>query len=81
MSYIIKNNAVIAKIDATLESGVSVAFASNTCKEEIDAARELNLVNAKSATISNAKKWEAAWAKSEDTRYGREINPGEFLVY
>lgn len=80
MSYIIKNNAIIAKTSEALKSGAVVEYAFHTCKEEINADREFNLVNAKTAKISNAKKWDAEYKKSDDQLTASEINPGEFLI-
>ncbi|NLD15867.1 MAG: hypothetical protein GX665_12400 [Gammaproteobacteria bacterium] len=81
MSYIIKNNQVIAKIkNKQLPSGQEVSYSGVVCEEKINASRGYNLVSAQYGKISNAKKWESAWLKQNDSRYAEEINPGEFQI-
>ena len=75
MSFLIKDNKVIAKV-ADRESG-DVMFSYVKTKEDIDANREFNLVNAQHGKISNAKKWESA--KYYD--FGKEINKDEYFIY
>jgi hypothetical protein len=77
MSYIISNGQLIATTAETLKSGESVVYSSQTCVESINASREFNLVNQKSAKISNAKKWERdSWRVGN----AKELNPGEYLI-
>jgi len=59
MSYLIKNNEVIATTSETLRGGAEVQVAWHTADEQIDANREENLVNSFGATASNARKWDA----------------------
>jgi len=58
MSYLIRNGKVIAVTDETLKSGSEVQVAWNTAKENINAAREENLVNPFIATVSNDSKYD-----------------------
>lgn len=79
MSYLIKNDQIIATTSETLKSGSLVDVAYKACKENIDASREVNLVNAFTCKVSNAKKWEKeAWCADHAT----PINGGldEFLL-
>lgn len=64
MSYLIKNNEVIATTTENLKSGAFVDVAHDTCKEQINASRELNLVNAFTVKVSNAKKWESHYTET-----------------
>lgn len=82
MSYIIKNNAIVAKLNAELASGTEVSYSFAKVAEEINAARDFNLVGARTATIGNGAKWDAKWSKVEGDNFvfGKEINPGEFFV-
>ena len=76
MSYIIRNNKVIG-VTAKKYKAQDVLFSSLICKEELDMSREYNLVGAKDAKISNAKKW----SRSKDLLHSAtaiEINPNEF---
>ncbi len=79
-SYIVVGNTLIARIPARHHSGEVVKFASNSSAEALDANRDKNLVNARSGTVRNAKKWENAYAKTEEVARAVEINPGEFLL-
>lgn len=80
MSYIISNHGeLIAKTEAHLPSAASVRYGQERSREEIDANREYNLVNAKDGKISNAKRWDAEYRNSE-AGMAVELNPGEFLV-
>ncbi len=77
-AYIINNNNLIAIVDTELKNGASVQFASSKCVESINAAREFNLVNAKSGKISRAAKWGKQAAICN--YFGTEINPSEFYI-
>jgi len=55
MSFLIKNNKLIARTDDLLKSGSTVEYAYITKK---DMHGQTLLVNANTAQISNAKKWE-----------------------
>lgn len=81
MSYIISNdNELIAKVRAGEQPpGLEVKYGFEKSKEAINAARDYNLVNARTGKISNAKKWDKVFAESE-CGFATEINPGEFLV-
>lgn len=78
-SYIVSGATLIARVPAR-NSGEVVKFASTSSAEVINASREKNLVNASTGKISNAKKWTAVYAKTEDVARAVEINPGEFLL-
>lgn len=82
MSYIVKNGSLMAKINAELTSGTEIRYATQRVAEQINAAREFNLVNSHSAKIGNGAKWDKKWAKVEgdDFVFGVEINPGEFFI-
>jgi hypothetical protein len=58
MSYIIKNNELIAETMQNYKNGASVEYAFDTSKEALNADIDFCLVNARCAKISNAKKWE-----------------------
>lgn len=58
MSYLIKNDEVIATTSETLKSGQVVQAAWDTTEESINADRDVNLVNAFDVKVSNAKKWD-----------------------
>jgi hypothetical protein len=58
MSYLIRNNAIIAHTTKNLKSGEIVEYAYDTTISSIDANRDCELVNAREAKISNAKKWD-----------------------
>ena len=79
-AFIISNNEIIAQVTTDLKNRASVIFANQKSKEEINANREYNLINAENAKISRAKKW-FDMAKTQDVNFGIEINQGEFLVY
>jgi hypothetical protein len=78
LKYIIANNYPVAFVRT--ETKGSVRYGFKAVREEIDANRELNLVNAKSGKISEAKKW-AFWERTHpDLPFAKEINPGHFLI-
>lgn len=64
MSYLIKNNEVIAKTSETLKSGLEVRFSNTITKNTFNANIESDLVNAAYAKISNAKKWDKVYYES-----------------
>lgn len=82
MSYIISNDGknLIAKTSEALSSGVTVRWSWNSTVEAINAARDLNLVNATTAKISNAKKWAEVDRNNGFETRATQINPGEFLI-
>lgn len=57
MSYIIKNNEVIAETRETLKSGTTVEYAFDTSTDALHADQRKILVNARTARISNAEKY------------------------
>jgi len=75
MSYIIRNNQLIAETKETLRSGTQVEYSSTWTIERISANRGYSLVSAKTAKISNAKKWE-----NQECGYATQIHENEFLV-
>jgi hypothetical protein len=77
MSYIIRNDKVIAETLETIKSGTTVQYSFASVEEAINANRELNLVNARSAKISNAKKWHK---EAQNAPTAKQINSGEFLI-
>lgn len=81
MSYIIKNNEIIAKTTTTHKSGELVKYSHQKTAEKINATRRWTLVNAIHGKISNAKKWDIAWLKMEHSNSCIEINTGEFEIY
>lgn len=64
MSYLIRDGEPVAQIGKGYKSGAVVRYAYDSCDETMDADREVNLVNTRTAFISNAT----------------EVNDGEFLV-
>lgn len=74
-AYLIKNGEVIAETETELKNGASVKYAFEKCAEALNANREFNLVNARTAKISRAKKWAN---KTEEVAI--EINSGEFFI-
>lgn len=78
-SYIVADDTIIAQIRKT-KSRDEVKYAYQTCKEQINAAREFNLVNAQTARISNNMKYERRAEKDYDIATAREINAGEYLI-
>lgn len=78
-AFIISNNEIIAQVTTDLKNQASVIFANQKAKEEINANREYNLVNASHGKISRAKKWFDK-ARSQDVNFATEINTGEFLI-
>lgn len=58
MSYLINSNGkLVAATSETLKSGSIVKVGYHKVKEEIDANRDYNLLNAFDCKVSNAKKW------------------------
>ena len=55
IAYLIKDNKIICELKTTLKSGRNVEFSSSYCEEFLNANREYNLINAKTAKISRAK--------------------------
>lgn len=78
MSYIIKNSSIVAKIED--RPAGDVLFSSVACGEAINAARDVNLVNAQRGKISNAAKWGRVYSNELDVPGAKEVNPGEWLV-
>ena len=74
-AYIIRNGEVIAETKTELKNGASVKYAFEKCEEALNANREFNLVNARTAKISRNKKWAN---KTQD--FANEINSGEFFI-
>lgn len=74
MSYIIKNGQIAAVTSGTFASGKSVSFSARRTAESLDANREFNLVNASTGKISNAKKWDAEFARMAECMSAVEIN-------
>ncbi|ULS51793.1 hypothetical protein [Pectobacterium carotovorum] len=77
-AYIIFNSSVAAVVDTEIANGANVTFSTVTVKEEINANRDFNLVNAQNGKISRAKRWGNEASKCE--YFGREINPTEFFI-
>jgi hypothetical protein len=78
-AYIINNHGEPVATATTNTKG-SIRYGFVTVREEIDANRELNLVNARPGKISTAKKW-ADWERThEPLPSAKEINPGQFLI-
>lgn len=79
MSFIIRNNELIAETKGDFKSGEEVFFAYEKCEEAIDANREFNLVNQRTGKISNAKKWERKAKFCLHLPLAIEINKWEFF--
>lgn len=79
MSYIINNNELISETENYLKSGTHVNYAYQSV-ESIFTNFSRVLVNAKSAKISNAKKWEKEAERSH--YYSRVVNDflQDFLI-
>ncbi|MCA6941348.1 hypothetical protein LF927_09140 [Pectobacterium polaris] len=77
-AYIIFNSSVAAVVGTEIANGANVTFSTVKAKEEINANRDFNLVNAHSGKISRAKRWEKEAAKCD--YFGSEINPTEFFI-
>lgn len=78
MAYIINSrDEVVAIVSTELRGGTEVQYAQQSCAEEINADREVNLVNASWGKISHAAKWEN---KAVNALCGSEVNDGEFLI-
>ena len=80
MSYIIRNNAVIATTSEFFKSG-DCLYSEHYSEESINASFSKSLANARSAKISNSVKWakEAAICPS----YAKIVDPyfqRDFLV-
>lgn len=57
-AFIVRNDDIIAEVMTELKDGSEVRYAYDRCEERISANREYNLVNARFAKISRAKKYE-----------------------
>ena len=81
MNAVILNsrNEIIATIDTQIKSGSLVEYSSTTCKEEINANRELNLVNTRTGRISRARKYLNS-KNAMLAQHAIEINESEFLI-
>ena len=55
MSYLVRNKKAVARTAEKQISGKHVKISTELCREEIDANRDYNLVNYKTAKISNSK--------------------------
>jgi len=82
MSYLIRNNEVVAETSETYKSGAIVEYSHDVVEEKINAAREYNLLNARTAKISNAEKWGKGSQLYSQRRLAKAINDSddEFLV-
>lgn len=78
IAYIIRNNTVIATVSTGLPNGTEIQYSHEKIREELDANRDYNLLNAKSAKISRAQRWEKEASKCCTSAV--EINPLEFLL-
>ena len=79
MSYLInvKTGELVTYTSKKLKSGERVLVSFDRCKEEINANRDWNLVNAFECKASNAKKWD------KETHYADsciELNENEFYI-
>lgn len=81
MSFIIHNGRLIAKTPRQIKSGTPVIFSTQRVEERINADRDWNLLNASHGKVSNDKKWDEKYMKSEGCFTAEEINYLEFLVY
>ena len=78
-AFIVSNNEIVAQVTTDLNNQATVIFSNKKAKEEINANREYNLINASHGKISRAKKWFNK-AKTQDVNFATEINIGEFLI-
>lgn len=76
-AYLIKNGNLIATVYTDLKNGTVVEYGYHLCKEKINANRQYNLLNTRSAKISRAQQDETQEYYSQ---LADEINPGEFHV-
>lgn len=60
MSYLIKNNNVIAETSKFIKSGTIVNYSYHSIDESINANFDKTLVNSQHAKVSNAKKYDVA---------------------
>ena len=79
MNTVILNNQgqVVATLRKNMRNRKGVKYAYHKCKEQINANREFNLVNAQSGVTSNDLKY------SDDAAYAplaEEINLGEYYI-
>jgi hypothetical protein len=83
MSYLIKDNELIAITDMHINSGHSVRASTQTATSEIDANRDTYLVNAQTYQVSNAKKWAIVASQSLDVLHAVAVdnNESEFKLY
>lgn len=78
IAYLIdSDDNVVASIATELKNRTRVKFAYNICVESLDANRVYNLVNARTARLSRAKKY----TYHALAVFTKEINPGEFYIY
>ena len=71
----------VAFVITTLKNGQDCTFSYSSCREAINADREVNLVNARDGKISRAKKY----LNNDELRYNdytsvKEVNNSEFLL-
>jgi hypothetical protein len=75
---IVEDGHLIAFVTTALKNGSDIIFAYDFCDEKIDANRSINLVNARRAKISRAKKYHNF--NNRFKRWAQEVNPSEFLI-
>lgn len=77
-AVILDGRQVIAAVDTNLKNGEAIQYAYLKIKEEINANRDFNLVNAKTGKISRNKRFLDEY---DPDSFAKEINPGEFYCY
>lgn len=78
--FIIRDGSPVARIIGAATSG-PCRYGWERCKEELNANREWNLVNARKGKISNNVKWQE-WEARNDVLLpvAEEMNEREFLI-
>ena len=80
MSYLIRNDELIASTSETLKSGDRVEVAYNSTQNALDANRDITLVNSFYCKVSNAKKWNKKAFSASYSAVAVNDSTDEFLL-
>ena len=80
MSYLIRNDELIASTSETLKSGDTVEVAYNSTENALDANRDIALVNSFYCKVSNAKKWNKKAFSTSHVAVAVNDSTDEFLL-